>query len=273
MHLPDGGVAFFDSGIGGLTVLARCKKLLPTQIFYYFGDNTHAPYGNLSTRQIKRYVFSAFEEFSRWGVRAAVVACNTATAVCIEELRRRFSFPIIGVEPAVFPAAVMGGEIYVLSTRATYESERFRRLCQRAAVKFPLSSIKPFACDGLAGAIEKHITDSNYDFIPFLPRGKPKTVVLGCTHYAYLTEQIADFYRCEVLDGGEGAAKRLQKILQNRENAPPLDHLQPPMGERGYFYPQTETKAPLNGVVGEGQIFFVGEGKVVNKSIFEQMFV
>lgn len=81
MQIPQGGVAFFDSGIGGLTVLAKCKQRLPNEIFYYYGDNERAPYGNLPPDQIERYVFQAFDELQSLKIKAAVIACNTATAV------------------------------------------------------------------------------------------------------------------------------------------------------------------------------------------------
>ena len=105
MQIAEGGIAFFDSGIGGLTVLAECCRQIKGGVFYYYGDNTHAPYGNLPPEKIKEYVFQAFEKFRRLKVRAAVIACNTATAVCVEELRKKYDFPIIGAEPAVYSAA------------------------------------------------------------------------------------------------------------------------------------------------------------------------
>ncbi|MBQ8309104.1 MAG: aspartate/glutamate racemase family protein [Clostridia bacterium] len=119
MGIPSGGVAFFDSGIGGLTVLAECKKFLPDRLFYYYGDNENAPYGNRKKETIEKYVLTAFERLRELAPQAAVVACNTATAVCVEKLRKIYSFPIVGAEPAVFAAAKRGGEIYVLATKAT----------------------------------------------------------------------------------------------------------------------------------------------------------
>ena len=86
MGIPSGGVAFFDSGIGGLTVLCECAARLPNERFYYFGDNRHAPYGNLSDKKIKKLVFRAFRKFAALRVKAAVLACNTATATCVEAL-------------------------------------------------------------------------------------------------------------------------------------------------------------------------------------------
>ncbi len=273
-----GGIAFFDSGIGGLTVLAECRRRIPMENFYYYGDNTHAPYGNLSKDKIRRYVLAAFRKFKRWKVGAVVVACNTATALCVEELRKKFSFPIVGIEPAVRPASALGGEVFVLSTRATYESARYRALLQKTKKEFPAAKIRAFACDGLAGAIEKNLTKEGADFSMYLPRGSPSSVVLGCTHYSFIAEQIQRFYGCRVFDGNYGVAARLQELLQRKKNArPPMT----PQGQnRGLFLSKSTAKtSSRSGVGGEmnasqkGRIFFLGTGKVVNETVYEQMFV
>ncbi len=290
MGIPRGGIAFFDSGIGGLTVLAACRKRLPDEIFYYYGDNRRAPYGNLPVKKIRRYVFRAFRAFEKLKVRAVVLACNTVTAVCVEALRKKYSFPIIGAEPAISLGAKEGGEVFVLSTRATYESERFSRLCCQAAEKFPKAKIRAFACDGLAGAIEKRITDCDVDFTSFLPRGNPQIVVLGCTHYVYIAERIKKFYDCEVVDGNEGIAARLCAVLQSKNEKNDFqNHLRP---QKGDFCPQSSslnaekstdktrsgfwrrkrngTPLPLKGE--RGGIFFTGSGKKQNLRIFKQTF-
>lgn len=228
MHIPKGGIGFFDSGIGGLTVLAACEKYFKEGIFYYYGDNEHAPYGNLPPEKIKRYVHKVFNIFRRLRVRAVVIACNTVTAVCIEELRKKYPFPIIGAEPAINTAASHGGEVLALVTRATYESERFRRLCERSQKIFPESNVRPVACDALAGEIERNLADGSFDCRPFLPEGKADAVVLGCTHYVYVKEQIRKHYGCEVFDGNEGIARRLFTVLmkneeKSRDGRPPVE--------------------------------------------------
>ncbi len=303
MRVPKGGVAFFDSGIGGLTVMAACRRLLPDVPFYYYGDNRHAPYGNLPKRKIKRYVFRAFRRFARWKVSAAVLACNTATAACIEELRSLFPFPIIGTEPAVYTAAKEGGEVWVLSTRATYESERFRNLCARAKIRFPKANLTAYPCDGLAGAIEKNLGKKGVDFSGFLPRGKPQTVVLGCTHYPYIKEEIEGAYGCKTVDGNEGVARRLKgvleaqkstkKTLENTQNhsRPPSGSFSPSKGgfrtmrlrdegkkllrqninKRSLFY--KNKGAEPQEIKGKGEIFFFGRSKKRNEIIYKQMFV
>ena len=103
-----GGIAFFDSGVGGLSVLSACRKSVGGLPIYYYGDNARAPYGNRNIEEIRAYTHEAFFLFERLGVAAVVVACNTVTAVMIEELRAVYPFPIIGIEPAVLPAARKG---------------------------------------------------------------------------------------------------------------------------------------------------------------------
>ncbi len=218
-------VAFFDSGIGGLTTLNACVNYAKENLsdssnfhFYYYGDNFRAPYGNLSYAQIDAYVDEAFSFFVSLKVDAVVLACNTATAVCAERLRKKYSFPIVGIEPAIFSAIKNipnpNGEVWALTTRATFLSDRFNCLCARARKKFPRVTLRAMPCDRLAGEIEKNLEERAYDYTPLLPLGTPSAVVLGCTHYVYVKEQIERFYSCPVFDGNDGVARRLFSLLK-----------------------------------------------------------
>lgn len=278
MQIPTGGIAFFDSGIGGLTVLAECYKYLPNETFYYYGDNERAPYGNLPKETILCYAGEAFERFSQLKVKAAVLACNTATAVCADFLRAKYPFPIVGAEPAVFPAAKTGGEVFVLSTSATTASERFVRLCSTAQNRYRHSVIRPIACPSLAGDIENHLFDGTYDFTKNLPAGNPASVVLGCTHYIYIKEKISSFYNAPTYDGNEGIRKRLLSVLglpanthglkKSRDGRPLLTSLQSPIqptGQNTGNLPDFSQKIPPN-------VYFLGTGVVKCRTVFEQMF-
>lgn len=300
MSIPSGGIGFFDSGIGGMTVLSACMERFDGGVFYYYGDNDRAPYGNLASERIYAYTKEAFDEFARLKSIAAVVACNTATAVAVERLRKEYSFPIIGAEPAVMEVAKLGGVAYVLTTRTTHENERFKKLCMRARTRYPATTIIPIACDGLAGEIEKHLTDENYNFTACLPRGSPTSVALGCTHYVYLKKTLESFYGCACLDGNDGIARRLCScmsdfFLKNRDRQPRGDFLwdgRPPAGEfdknalgENVLFIKKEEKAngkkfsilknpekiPQNRPF--FQLFFLGSGKKRNKYLYEQMFV
>ncbi len=293
MSVPKGGIAFFDSGIGGLTVLSECRKVLPQELFYYYGDNKRAPYGNLSVKKIEKYVYRIFKKLARLNVRAVVIACNTVTALCIDGLRKKYSFPILGAEPAVFPAAAKGGRVFVLSTRATFESERFRALCERAKGRFPKTEIAAYACDDLAGKIERQLFNKNADFTSALPKGKPTTVVLGCTHYVYIAKQVQKFYGCEVLDGNKGIAQRLRNVLRETQKKCLFYHENPPdfssskrvdhsatifdheegkkrektANKRSFFKLRNPFKQKE-----KREIFFLGSGKNINERTFKQMF-
>ncbi len=299
MRLPKGGIGFFDSGIGGLTVMEECRKVLPDEIFYYYGDNKRAPYGNLPQEKIRKYVLSAFKRFQHLGVCAVVVACNTATAVCIDELRARFSYPIIGIEPALLCAAKNGGKIFVLMTKATFESERFARLQNNVRKEYPSSDISCYPCFALAGEIERNINNPTWNVAPFLPQGSPDTVVLGCTHYKYAKEQIERFYGCKTIDGNEGIAKRLKAILgakkEVKNTLQPPDATARPQSEknRGFLPLKTtsihlkDEKKSRNEKTNECsrlkqanlfnqkgcRVFFMGSGRQKNRKIWKQMFV
>ena len=108
-------IVFFDSGVGGITLLADFLRRYPSAACAYYGDNGNAPYGNRPEGEIRRLAESAFARIARLSPRAAVIACNTVTAECADLLRRKFPFPIIGVEPAVRPAAAAVGVLFLLS--------------------------------------------------------------------------------------------------------------------------------------------------------------
>ena len=296
MRIPKGGVAFFDSGIGGLTVLSECQKVQGKEIFYYYGDNKHAPYGNLPPKKIKRYVFHAFRRFKRLKVKAAVLACNTATAVCVEDLRKKYSFPIIGAEPAVRLAAQAGGKVLVLATRATCESERLRHLCGKVAKEFPNVELCVRPCDGLAGAIEKNLLCKDYDYTAYLPEEKVDAVVLGCTHYIYIVEQVRRFYRCPIFDGNAGIARRLCTLLEcGRDGCTPLTtdrDCRPLNGKIDHEVGLLTTKSDkvrdcqnlsnkrsrkipekCGKPRSDGKVFFLGKQRKNNENTYKQMFV
>ncbi len=209
-------VGIFDSGIGGLTVLKECQKVLPAAQYFYLGDNLHAPYGSKSKGEIEELVFSALQNFSDLQMDAVVLACNTATAVCAEEARKIFPFPIVGMEPAVRLAAKKCQSALVLCTPQTANSERMKRLLKENSALCKFTVLAP---EGLAFEIERALTEGRMPrldphlgkFSTFDPA--PDGVVLGCTHYVFLREEIGKFYGTRVFDGNFGTAKRLQFVL------------------------------------------------------------
>ena len=290
MGIPKGGVAFFDSGIGGLNVLSACLPSLRRLPVYYLGDNARAPYGNKSKEELAPFVFAAFDAFAALRSQAAVIACNTVTALFIDELRARYSFPIIGTEPAVRLAAKSGGEIFMLATNATVSSTRMRALVLKTEKEFPNAKIRLMPCGKLAGEIERHILEADYDFTPFLPKGNPNAVVLGCTHYAYIQKTLEDFYGCQTFHGNAGIVKTLVK------NLPVLSKK---TGEKGkkipiissqnassFFERKKSLKIPrfsINFLPKKSKkirkfkfaqpLYFLGSGRFLNANFYKQMFV
>lgn len=159
-------VGVFDSGVGGLTVLNACARRLPQVQFYYLGDNLHAPYGNLPRKEILFRVRAALDCFRKLNVSAAVLACNTATSVCAETVRSEFSFPIVGMEPAVSPAAKYAKSVLVLCTPVTAAGEKLSRLLSR----FPDTRFFVCPLKALAPAIERALkTGESPDLCALLP--------------------------------------------------------------------------------------------------------
>lgn len=202
-------VCLFDSGIGGLNLLAECVRRIPSADYAYFADNGNVPYGNLPPEKIGALVSAAFEGIAAINPDAAVVACNTVTAGCIAALRARYSFPVLGVQPALRQAFALGGSYLVLATDATRRSPSFSRLVKLYGGR---AVIAPCAC--LAGDIEKFIFSERLPMLADgLPRGRFSSVVLGCTHYVFIEKWVASRYGCPVFDGMAGTADHLAKIL------------------------------------------------------------
>lgn len=276
------GVFFFDSGVGGLSVLSACRERLKGVTFYYYGDNQNAPYGNLPPERIFQRVQEIFVSCARLPIRAAVLACNTVTAVCVETLRKSLPFPIIGAEPAILLGARQGKRVLVLATKATCESLRFTLLLARAKELYPQAHVEAAACEQLAGVIERGLGRGEIDISPYLPKAQPDVVVLGCTHYVFVKEQIADFYNCAVVDGNQGIAARLQSVLDGLPsmptNTPPLTP-PPNISLQNTYQQNLISSLPvfvdytlLKGKKSEGDILFLGEAKNSNLVIYEQMF-
>ncbi len=209
-------IGIFDSGIGGLTVLRDCFFRLPEAEYYYFGDNAHAPYGNREEGEIVGFVEHALTTFAALGVDAAVLACNTATTVCIGQMREKFPFPILGTEPAVRLAAKECKHAIVLATVRTAESERLKELIASC----PACKFEVLPCPNLAGDIEKAVTEGGKKGIgqlvppPPISGEKPDGVVLGCTHYLFIKRKIEAFYGCKSYDGNRGVAEMLVRRLK-----------------------------------------------------------
>lgn len=222
-------IGLFDSGVGGLSVLRDLLRQIPSVRCVYLADNAFAPYGERSVEAIQtraNVITHWLREQHR--IDALVIACNTATAHAVDRLRQRHSdLPIIGIEPALKPAAALSatGHIGVLATRATLNSERFTALCERVRTTAPSKFhfiCQP--CDGLADAIERHDAPATKllcsRYLETLWQAKPQgqqidTVVLGCTHYPFARDvlQTACPPGVTLLDTGSAVARHTQTLL------------------------------------------------------------
>ncbi len=247
-------VGVFDSGIGGLTVLAECQRRIPHAQYIYLGDNGRAPYGNRPAEEIARFAEEGVEELSALGAEAVLIACNTATAVCIEKLRAKYAFPIVGVEPAVKRAASCCRNALVLATQRTAESGRLRSLIAR----FPQTRFTVAAAPRLAGAIEEGLVrGTDIDLEEHLPRVECDGVVLGCTHYAFFTREISEFYNAPAFDGAAGTAERLKSLI----NFGTADHR---FSDRttGEPFSKSQEENASNSVI------FAGKWAKINRSVY-----
>ena len=132
-------IGFFDSGIGGLSVLKEALKILPNENYIYYGDTENAPYGTKTKEEVKDLTFRAVEFLDKHKIKALVVACNTATSAAVRELREKYSFPIIGMEPAIKPAVEnnqkKGKRVLTLATPLTLKEEKFQSLISKFDVE------------------------------------------------------------------------------------------------------------------------------------------
>lgn len=213
-------IGVFDSGVGGISVLRHIRALLPHEDLLYFADSRYAPYGNKSQEFIRERSFYLADFLIEKGAKALVVACNTATAAAINALRERYSIPIIGMEPAVKPAAAATktGVIGVLATVGTLKSAQFAALLENygQGVK-----VVTEGCPGLVECIERGELESPEarklleGYLKPLLNADADTIVLGCTHYPFVRPLIEGIVgpKIALIDTGAAVARQLQKRL------------------------------------------------------------
>ena len=217
----DWPIAFFDSGVGGISILRRSVRLLPCEDYLYFGDSLHAPYGVRSLGEVRELCLNALEPLIARGVKALVVACNTATSAAIGALRERHpDLIVIGTEPAIKPAVERheGGRILVMATPMTLKEEKFLAL---QAQYQPRAEIIPLPCPGLMEFVEQGVTSGGAVEGYLLDKLEPyrnvpvSAIVLGCTHYPFLTGAIRRIVgrHVEIIDGADGVAQQLRSRL------------------------------------------------------------
>ena len=215
-------IGVFDSGVGGISVLKHIHTLLPNEDLMYVADSKFAPYGNKAPEFIQERAFWIADFLIAKGAKALVVACNTATAAAVDLLRQKYHLPIIGMEPAVKPAAAASktGVIGVLATSGTLKSAQFAALLEHYGQQV---EVVTQACHGLVECVERGELDSTAtqdllaSYVQPLIAAGADTIVLGCTHYPFVRPLIENLVGDDVvlIDTGAAVAKELKRRLED----------------------------------------------------------
>ena len=231
-------IGVFDSGIGGLTVVHALMRHLPHENITYFGDTARVPYGSKSAEVVLEYAFEDTRFLLQQGVKLIVVACNTVSAVAIDDLKSQFEIPIIGmIEPGADAAraASKNGNIGVIGTLATIASESYPRALRQ---RNPSSRVLSRACPLFVPLAEEGWTEHPVsqmvadEYLAPLRQENIDTLILGCTHYPILRDVIQNAVgdRVTLIDSGEAAAIEVERLL--REN----DMLNPSTDQPNYSF-------------------------------------
>ncbi len=223
----DGAIGIFDSGVGGLTVLHALLEVLPREDLVYLGDTGRYPYGTKSAETVTRYSIENVEFLAARGLKLLVVACNSASAVALEALTARYTFPILGViEPGARAAVARtrNGRIGVIGTDATIASGAYTRALRvlRPTLEIytrPCPLLVPLAEEGwLDGPVPRGVAET---YLATLRKSGIDTLILGCTHYPLLRPLIADVMGPGVtlVDSAEETARAAAALLAERQLA------------------------------------------------------
>ena len=229
-------IGVFDSGLGGISVVRQIVQDMPHERVLYFGDSANAPYGTKTPQEVRRLSFDIMERFMSQGVKAVVIACNTATSAAVNALRDHYDIPIIGMEPALkgacdrgdtaagdgpAPARHMPQHIIVAATPLTLREHKFAALMDRFKAN---NMISPQPCPDLVEIVESgrlcdhdlvmrtlHRYFDGYD-LPSID-----SVVLGCTHFVFYRDYFRELLpsTTAIIDGNRGTVRHLDMVLES----------------------------------------------------------
>lgn len=214
-------IGFFDSGIGGLSVLHEALKVLPGEHYLYFADSDNAPYGVRPKTEVRDLFLRAMDFLAEKEPQAIVVACNTATSVAIDEARARYPFPVIGMEPAVKPAVAVAApdkRALVFATELTLKEEKFHALVARVDAG---QQVDYLPLQELVRMAEQFVFDDAV-VLPYLrdklaafPLDRYDAVVLGCTHFLFFKDAFRRVLPAGIslIDGNLGTVNNLRAQL------------------------------------------------------------
>jgi len=211
-------IGVLDSGIGGLSTLSVMTQILPNEDFIFYADHKNAPYGTKASQTVVKYVFEVVDYLLKQNIKALVLACNTATSVAVNELRKTLAIPVIGIEPALKVAvdSKTNKKIIVMATPLTIKEKKFNDLCNRFKDAY---QIDLFPANGLVELIEKDdktgISDYLLNLFNNINKEDYSHIVLGCTHYIFIKNYLYDIFgeNINLVDGNKGISLNLKKIL------------------------------------------------------------
>lgn len=216
-------IGVFDSGLGGISVVREIVKEMPAEKIVYFGDSANAPYGTKTPQQVRDLSFAIVERFVNMGVKAIVIACNTATSAAVNDLRATYRLPIISMEPALKVACDLGkGEpqhVIVAATPLTLREKKFTALMQRFSAA---NTIYRQPCPDLVEIVEHDqledqvlVTDTLHRYFDRYDLSTIDSVVLGCTHFVFYRDYFQKLLPAStaIIDGNEGTTRRLYDLL------------------------------------------------------------
>ncbi len=217
-------IGFFDSGVGGTSIWKEVTQLLPNENTIYLADSRNAPYGEKPAKEIIALSSKNTEKLIEMGAKLIVVACNTATTNAIDFLRTNYSIPFIGIEPALKPAATnsIGKSIGILATKGTLSSELFAKTSELYASNIKIIEVVGV---GLVQLIEEGKKDTPEmesllrNLLDPMLIGEIDYLVLGCSHYPYLTPKLKKILpeSVTIIDSGEAVARQTKRILEKFE--------------------------------------------------------
>ncbi|MDD6462285.1 MAG: glutamate racemase [Bifidobacteriaceae bacterium] len=218
-------IGVFDSGMGGISVVRQIRADMPDENIVFYGDSAHAPYGLKSVEEIRGYCFAIVDRLLDMGAKAIVIACNTATSACVNDLRERYSVPIIGMEPALKVACDRGNgtpqHVIVAATPLTLRERKFARLMARFQ---NAHDIEKQPCPDLVTIVESgQLEDRDlvmrtlHKYFDHYDLEHVDSVVLGCTHFIFYRSYFREFLPSNVaiVDGNEGTSRHLHVVLES----------------------------------------------------------
>ena len=217
-------IGVFDSGMGGISVLATLKQAMPNEDLIYFGDSKYNPYGTKTKEEITKRCIEICDVFMAYDVKAIVIACNTATSACVSFLRKKYPIDIIGMEPALKVACTKGSrqKIAVWATNLTLSEKKFSTLMEKFENEH---DIRKIPCPKLVRIVEEDDLDNDtrvnealHEYLNASNINSLDSIVLGCTHFVFYKKKLQEMAgpSIEIIDGNEGTVHHLQEVLKQK---------------------------------------------------------